>query len=54
MKTILINAVSAFVTKTENGFKIFEPMRKILDEFPNNKIILAGANNAQFKKIWFG
>jgi len=52
MKTILVDAVDAFVIKTENGnFEIFEPMRKMLDEFPNNKIILTGANDEQFTKF---
>lgn len=51
MKTILVDAVDAFVIKTENGFEIFEPMRKMLDEFPNPKIILTGANDEQFKKF---
>ena len=49
MKTILVDAVDAFVVETENGFEIFEPMRKMLDEFPNTKIILTGANDEQFK-----
>ena len=51
MKTILVDAVDAFVVKTENGFEIFEPMRKMLDEFPNRKIILTGANDEQYKKF---
>ena len=51
MKTILVDAVDAFVVKTENGFEIFEPMWKMLDEFPNRKIILTGANDEQFKKF---
>lgn len=51
MKTILVDAVDAFVIETENGFEIFEPMRKMLDEFPNRKIILTGANDEQFKKF---
>ena len=48
MKTILVDAVNAFVMETENGFEIFESMQKMLDEFPNTKIILTGANNEQF------
>ncbi len=32
MKIILVDAVDSFVIKTKNGFKIFEPMRKMLDE----------------------
>ena len=51
MKTILVDAVDAFVIETENGFEIFEPMRKMLDEFPNVKIILTGANDEQFQKF---
>lgn len=51
MKTILVDAVDAFVIETENGFEIFEPMQKMLDEFPNRKIILTGANDEQFKKF---
>lgn len=51
MKTILVDAVDAFVIETENGFEIFDPMRKMLDEFPNTKIILTGANDEQFKKF---
>ena len=54
MKTILVDAVEAFVIETENGFEIFEPMRKMLDEFPNTKIILSGANDEQFKKFGLG
>jgi FMN phosphatase YigB (HAD superfamily) len=51
MKTILVDAVDAFVIETENGFEIFEQMRKMLDEFPNRKIILTGANDEQSKKF---
>lgn len=51
MKTILVDAVDAFVVETENGFEIFEPMQKMLNEFPNRKIILTGANDEQFKKF---
>jgi len=51
MKTILVDAVGAFIVETENGnFEIFEPLRKMLDEFPNKKIILTGANDEGFKK----
>lgn len=51
MKIILVDAIDAFVIEAENGFEIFEPMRKMLDEFPNTKIILTGANDEQFKKF---
>ena len=51
MKTILVDAVDAFVIEKENSFEIFEPMRKMLDDFPNRKIILTGANDEQSKKF---
>lgn len=52
MKTIFVDAVDCFVIRTEQGgFEIFEPMHKMLEEFPNRKIILTGANDEQFKKF---
>lgn len=52
MKTILVDAVDAFIIETENGnFEIFEPMHKMLEEFPNRKIILTGANDEQYIKF---
>jgi len=51
MKTILVDAVHAFVIKTEDGFKIFESMRKMLDKYPNRKLILTNANDEEFKKF---
>ena len=49
MKTILVDAVYAFVDKTDRGFEINMPLKKMLDEYPNNKIILTGANDEQIK-----
>jgi hypothetical protein len=37
MKTILVDAINAFVLK-DNG--IFQEMYRLLEEYPNNKIIL--------------
>jgi HAD superfamily hydrolase (TIGR01509 family) len=52
MKTILVDAVDAFVVKNENGnFEILEEMYKLLENFPNRKIILTGANDEQFKNF---
>lgn len=51
MKTILVDAVDAFVIETENGFQIFKEMQDLLEEFRNRKIILTGANDEQFKKF---
>lgn len=54
MKTILVDAVYAFVVETENGFAIFEPMRALLDTLPHRKIILTGADDEQFKVFGLG
>ena len=52
MKTILVDAVDCFVIEKEDGtFQIFEEMRDLLENFPNKKIILTGANDEQFKKF---
>lgn len=52
MKTILVDAVDAFVIETgDDVFKIFEEMHDLLETFPNRKIILTGANDEQFKKF---
>lgn len=48
MKTILVDAINAFVS--EAG-EIDQQMLAILEKFPNNKIILTGANDEQFKKF---
>jgi FMN phosphatase YigB (HAD superfamily) len=44
MKTILVDAVNCFVIKGEG---IFEEMHKMLEQYPNRKIILTGANDEQ-------
>lgn len=50
MKTILVDAVHAFVVEDENGeFSIFKEMHDLLETFPNPKIILTGANDEQFE-----
>ena len=52
MKTILVDAVDCFVIEKEDGtFHIFKEMHDLLENFPNNKIILTGANDEQSKKF---
>ena len=51
MKTILVDAVDAFVIEDNGHFKIFAEMQKSLETFPNRKIILTGANDEQFKQF---
>ena len=46
MKTILVDAVDAFVIEGEG---IFREMYDLLETYPNRKIILTGANDEQFK-----
>ena len=48
MKTILVDAVEAFVIEGEG---ICQPMLDLLEQYPNRKIILTGANDEQFKKF---
>ena len=51
MKTILVDAVDAFVIESEGAFKIFKEMHALLEIFPNPKIILTGADDESFKKF---
>ncbi len=51
MKTILVDAVHAFVLKDSGSFKIFDEMHDLLDTFPNRKILLTGANDEELKKF---
>ena len=48
MKTILVDAINAFVLKGEG---IFTQMHELLEQYPNKKIILTGANDEQLKKF---
>ena len=49
MKTILVDAVFAFIIESEDGFKIFQGMYNLLETFSNRKIILTGATDDKFK-----
>ena len=51
MKTILVDAVDAFVVENDGAFKIFKEMQDLLDTFPNKKIILTGANDEQYERF---
>ncbi len=51
MKTILVDAVDCFVIEKEGTFQIFKEMQELLENFPNRKIILTGANDEQSKKF---
>ncbi|MBL1434490.1 hypothetical protein COB87_002915 [Candidatus Wolfebacteria bacterium] len=55
MKTILVDAVHTFVIEGDEGvFGPFGKMHKMLEDFPNRKIILTSANDEQFKKFDLG
>lgn len=48
MKIILVDAINTFVIKGEG---IFNEMYKMLEQYPNRKIILTGANDEQIEKF---
>lgn len=48
MKTILVDAVDAFVIKEEG---IFKEMHELLEKYSNRKIVLTGANDEQMEKF---
>lgn len=48
MKTILVDAVDAFVIEGEG---IYKPMYDLLEAYPNVKIILTGANDSQIEQF---
>lgn len=48
MKTILVDAINSFVIKDEG---IFEEMHKMLELYPNRKVILTNANDEEVKKF---
>lgn len=51
MKTILVDAVDAFVVEENGSFSIFKEMQELLNSFENKKIILTGATKDEgFKK----
>lgn len=48
MKTILVDALDTFVIEGEG---VYEPMHKLLEQYPNRKIILSNADDAQME-MW--
>ncbi len=48
MKTILVDAVDAFVIEGEG---IFKELHDLLETYPNKKIVLTGANDEQYKEF---
>ena len=49
MRTILVDAVYCFIIEKEGKFEIFQDMYKLLEAYPNPKIVLTGANDEQQK-----
>ena len=48
MKTILVDAVDCFIIEQNETFDIFQDIYKLLEPYPNRKIILTGANDEQY------
>jgi HAD superfamily hydrolase (TIGR01509 family) len=44
MKTILVDAVDTFVIEGEG---VYKPMHNLLEQYPNNKIIVSNANDEE-------
>lgn len=53
-KIILVDAVHTLIVEDAGEFVIFEPMQALLDEFPNRKIVVTGADDEQFQKFNLG
>ncbi|MEK7059177.1 MAG: hypothetical protein AAB971_00230 [Patescibacteria group bacterium] len=51
MKTILVDAIDGLVF--DDG-SLYQEMYKMLEKFPNKKIVLTGANDEQFKQFKLG
>jgi len=49
MKTILVDAVNALVIENQGKYEIFEEMFKLLESYPNKKILLTGASGEKIK-----
>lgn len=47
MKTILVDAINGLIL--EDG-TVFAKMHELLETYPNKKVVLAGANDEQFKE----
>lgn len=48
MKAILVDAMNTFVIRDEG---IYQPLFEMLEQYPNRKIILTGANDEQMEKF---
>ena len=48
MKTILVDAINGLIL---GDGTIFQAMFEMLEKYPNDKIVLTGANEEQFKKF---
>ncbi len=51
MKTILVDAVQTLIIE---GQGLFEEMRRLLDSYPNRKIVLTNANDEEAERFGLG
>ena len=54
MKTILVDAVDCFIVEKDGRFEIFQDMHKLLETYPNRKIILTGASDDKWELFGLG
>ena len=51
MKTILVDAVHCLIIEKDNKFQVFQDLYNLLEKYPNEKIILTGADDKETKKF---
>jgi HAD superfamily hydrolase (TIGR01509 family) len=49
MKTILVDAVYTFIIEQERKWVVFEDMHKLLQTYPNKKLVLTNAPEEKFE-----
>ncbi len=49
MKTILVDAVDCFIIEKGKEFEMFQDMYRLLETYPNSKLILTGASDDKRK-----
>ena len=49
MKIILVDAVDCFIIEQNKKFRVFQDMYKLLENYPNKKIILTDATDDKIK-----
>jgi HAD superfamily hydrolase (TIGR01509 family) len=54
VKTILVDAVYTFIIEANGKWVVFEEMHKLLEQYPNKKLVLTGATEDKFELYGLG